>query len=249
VLPAVRGEIELRGVTFEYRPGIPALRDVSLRIPAGTTLALVGPSGSGKSTLAALVARLWEPTQGQVLLDGNDLRSIRLKSLRSHIAVVTQETYLFHGTVAENLRYARPDATDAEIVAAARAAQIHEVIASLPQGYETVVGERGLRLSGGERQRVAIARALLKDARIVILDEATSALDTASEALVQAALEPLMRGRTTLIIAHRLSTVRSANQIAVLDKGSVRELGSFEELLGRTGLFADLWQRQFRTAA
>jgi ATP-binding cassette, subfamily B, bacterial len=248
-LPAVRGEIELRGVTFEYRPGIPALRDVSLRIPAGSTLALVGPSGSGKSTLAALVARLWEPTGGEILLDGMDLRSIQLKSLRSHIGVVTQETYLFHGTIAENLRYGRPDATEDEVIAAARAAQIHELIASLPQGYDSLVGERGLRLSGGERQRVAIARALLKDAPILILDEATSALDSASEALVQAALEPLMRGRTTLVIAHRLSTIRSADQIAVLEKGSIRELGSFDELLGKPGLFAELWQQQFRNAA
>ena len=248
-LEAVRGEIELRGVSFEYRAGIPALRDVSLLIPAGTTLALVGPSGSGKSTLAALLARLWEPTQGEILLDGKDLRSIRLKSLRSHIGVVTQETYLFHGSIAENLRYGRPDASDSEVVAAARAAQIHDFVASLPQGYDTLVGERGLRLSGGERQRVAIARALLKDAPILILDEATSALDSANEALVQAALEPLMKGRTTLVIAHRLSTIRSADRIAVLEKGSIRELGSFEELLAKPGLFAELWQQQFRKAA
>ena len=239
----------MRVVTFEYRPSIPALREVSLRIPAGTTLALVGPSGSGKSTLAALLARLWEPTAGEILLDGTSLRAIEIKSLRAQIGVVTQETYLFHASIAENLRYGRPGASDAELIAAARAAQIHDFIASLPQGYETLVGERGLRLSGGERQRIAIARALLKDPRILILDEATSALDSASEALVQTALEPLMKGRTTLIIAHRLSTIRTADAIAVLEKGRLRELGSFDELLGRPGLFAELWRRQGRQAA
>jgi ATP-binding cassette subfamily B protein len=248
-LGEVRGEVELRDVAFEYRPGLPALREVSLRIPAGSTLALVGPSGSGKSTLAALLARLWEPTCGDILLDGKSLRSLRLESLRAQIGVVTQETFLFHASIADNLRYGRPDASDAEVIAAARAAQIHDFIASLPEGYQTLVGERGLRLSGGERQRIAVARALLKDPRILILDEATSALDNASEALVQAALEPLMKGRTTLIIAHRLSTIRKADRIAVLERGRLRELGSFEELLGKPGLFADLWQQQFRHAA
>ena len=248
-LADVRGEIEIRNVTFEYRPGVAALEGVSLHIPAGSTLALVGPSGSGKSTLAALLARLWEPTRGAILLDGQDLRRLELKSLRSRIGVVTQETYLFHATVAENLRYGRPDATDAEVIAAARAAQIHELIAALPQGYDTLVGERGLRLSGGERQRIAIARALLKDPRILVLDEATSSLDAVNEALVQAALVPLMKGRTTLIIAHRLSTIRNADAIAVLEKGRLRELGSFDDLMGKPGLFADLWHQQFRQAA
>ena len=248
-LAEVRGEIEIRNVTFEYRPGVAALEGVSLHIPAGSTLALVGPSGSGKSTLAALLARLWEPTRGAILLDGQDLRRLELKSLRSRIGVVTQETYLFHATVAENLRYGRPDATDAEVIAAARAAQIHELIAALPQGYDTLVGERGLRLSGGERQRIAIARALLKDPRILVLDEATSSLDAVNEALVQAALVPLMKGRTTLIIAHRLSTIRNADAIAVLEKGRLRELGSFDDLMGKPGLFADLWHQQFRQAA
>ena len=248
-LAEVRGEIEIRNVTFEYQPGVAALEGVSLHIPAGSTLALVGPSGSGKSTLAALLARLWEPTRGAILLDGQDLRRLELKSLRSRIGVVTQETYLFHATVAENLRYGRPDATDAEVIAAARAAQIHELIAALPQGYDTLVGERGLRLSGGERQRIAIARALLKDPRILVLDEATSSLDAVNEALVQAALVPLMKGRTTLIIAHRLSTIRNADAIAVLEKGRLRELGSFDDLMGKPGLFADLWHQQFRQAA
>ena len=185
----------------------------------------------------------------QGVLDGKDLRGIKLKSLRSHIGVVAQETYLFHGTIAENLRYGLPDATDAELVGAARAAQIHDFICSLPQGYDTVVGERGLRLSGGERQRVAIARALLKDSCILILDEATSALDATNEALVQSALQPLTKGRTTLVIAHRLSTVRSADAIAVLDTGRLLELGSFDELLRNGGLFAELWHRQFLRAA
>ena len=248
-LAEVRGEIEIRNVTFEYRPGVAALEGVSLHIPAGSTLALVGPSGSGKSTLAALLARLWEPTRGAILLDGQDLRRLELKSLRSRIGVVTQETYLFHATVAENLRYGRPDATDAEVIAAARAAQIHELIAALPQGYDTLVGERGLRLSGGERQRIAIARALIADPRILVLDEATSSLDAVNEALVQAALVPLMKGRTTLIIAHRLSTIRNADAIAVLEKGRLRELGSFDDLMGKPGLFADLWHQQFRQAA
>jgi len=248
-LDRVRGDLELRGVSFEYRPGSPALSEVSLRIPAGSTLALVGPSGSGKSTLAALLARLWEPTRGEILLDGKNLRTIKLKSLRSHIGVVAQETYLFHATVAENLRYGRPDASDEVLVAAARAAQIHDFICSLPQGYDTVVGERGLRLSGGERQRLAIARALLKDPRILILDEATSSLDAMNEALVQSALQPLMKGRTTLVIAHRLSTIRSADAIAVLEKGRVRELGTFDELLRKDGLFAELWHRQYLRAA
>jgi len=248
-LGTVRGDIELREVSFEYRPGVPALRDLSLRIPAGTTLALVGPSGSGKSTLAALLARLWEPTLGEILLDGTDLRAIEIKSLRAQIGVVTQETYLFHASIAENLRYGQPDASDAELIAAARAAQVHDFVTSLPQGYDTLVGERGLRLSGGERQRIAIARALLKDPRILILDEATSALDAASEALVQAALEPLMKGRTTLIIAHRLSTIRMADAIAVLEKGRLREMGGFDDLLGRPGLFAELWRRQSQKAA
>jgi len=248
-LAEVRGEIEIRNVTFEYQPGVAALEGVSLHIPAGSTLALVGPSGSGKSTLAALLARLWEPTRGAILLDGQDLRRLELKSLRSRIGVVTQETYLFHATVAENLRYGRPDATDAEVIAAARAAQIHELIAALPQGYDTLVGERGLRLSGGERQRIATARALLKDPRILVLGEATSSLDAVNEALVQAALVPLMKGRTTLIIAHRLSTIRNADAIAVLEKGRLRELGSFDDLMGKPGLFADLWHQQFRQAA
>ena len=243
------GEIVLRRVSFAYTPERPTLHDVDLTLPRGKTVAVVGPSGSGKSTLAALIARLWEPTSGEILLDGVDLRHIKLKSLRSQIGVVTQETYLFHGTIAENLRYGRPEATLDELIAAARAAQIHEVIAALPQGYDTVVGDRGVRLSGGERQRMAIARAILKDPRILILDEATSALDATNEKLVQAALEPLMRERTTLVIAHRLSTIRNADVIVVMEHGRIIERGAFDELLERNGAFARLWAQQFQTAA
>jgi ABC-type multidrug transport system fused ATPase/permease subunit len=218
---------------------------VSLHVSQGQTIAVVGPSGSGKSTLAALIARLWEPDSGQVLVDGLDVRQVTLRSLRTQIGVVTQETYLFQGTIADNLRYGRADATDEELVDAAKAAQIHEVIAALPGGYQARVGDRGMRLSGGERQRIAIARALLKDPRILILDEATSALDATNERLVQAALEPLMQGRTTLVIAHRLSTVRKADTILVMNQGVIAEQGTFAELLAKGGLFAKLWRMQF----
>nr|WP_153866765.1 MULTISPECIES: ABC transporter ATP-binding protein [Myxococcaceae] len=244
-LESVEGDVRFEGVSFAYGEQ-PTLADVDLHVKPGQTIALVGPSGAGKSTVSALLARLYEPTKGRVLLDGQDIRGLKLKSLRSQIGVVTQETYLFHGTLLENLRYGRPDATDEEVVAAARAAQIHDFISQLPGGYQTVVGERGTRLSGGERQRVAIARAVLKNPRILILDEATSALDSQNEALVQKALQPLLRGRTCLVIAHRLSTVREADQIAVLEKGRVVERGTFDELLTQGGLFAALYHEQFR---
>ena len=238
---AVHGAVRLEDVTFAY-PGSPtaALAGVSLDVPAGTTLALVGETGSGKSTLAALVARLYDPTAGRVTIDGIDVRDMRLDDLAAIVGVVSQETYLLHTTVRENLRYARPDATDDEIVAAARAAQIHELIAGLPEGYDTVVGSRGHRFSGGEKQRIAIARTLLRNPRVLVLDEATSALDTETERAVQRAFDDLARGRTTITIAHRLSTVRDADQIVVIDHGRVAEHGTHDGLVADGGRYAAL---------
>ncbi|WFE61419.1 ABC transporter ATP-binding protein [Micromonospora sp. WMMD712] len=237
----VRGHVRFEDVTFTY-PGsdTAALAGVTLDVPAGTGLAVVGHTGSGKSTLAALVSRLHDPTAGRVTIDGVDLREMRLTDLAAVVGVVSQETYLLHTTVRENLRYARPDATDAEIEDAARAAQIHDLIAALPDGYDTMVGSRGHRFSGGEKQRLAIARTLLRDPRVLILDEATSALDTETERAVQRAFDELARGRTTITIAHRLSTVRDADQIAVLDHGRIVESGTHTALLDRAGRYAAL---------
>ncbi|MGN9768814.1 ABC transporter ATP-binding protein [Micromonospora sp. SD12] len=237
----VRGDLRLTDVTFSY-PGsdTAAVAGITLDVPAGTGLALVGETGSGKSTLAALVSRLHDPTSGRISIDGVDLHDLRLADLAAIVGVVSQETYLLHTTVRENLRYARPDATDAQIEDAARAAQIHDLIAGLPDGYDTVVGSRGHRFSGGEKQRLAIARTLLRDPRILILDEATSALDTETERAVQRAFDEVARGRTTITIAHRLSTVRDADQIAVLDHGRIVESGSHDSLLERAGRYATL---------
>lgn len=230
-----------------------AIEDISFEIEPGQLAALVGPSGAGKTTITYLLPRLYDPTQGQICLDGHDLRDVTQKSLVSAIGMVTQETYLFHDTIKANLLYARPDATDADIEAACRAANIHHFIAGLPDGYETVVGERGYRLSGGEKQRIAIARVILKDPRLLVLDEATSSLDSQSEALIQEALERIMQGRTSLVIAHRLSTILAADVILVMDKGRLVEHGrrtgtrsAHEELLARGGLYAGLYQTQFR---
>ncbi len=236
-----RGHLRVEDVTFSY-PGsdTAALAGVSLDVPAGTSLALVGETGSGKSTLAALISRLHDPDAGRITIDGIDLRDLRPADLAAVVGVVSQETYLLHGTVRDNLRYARPDATDADIEAAARAARIHDLVAALPDGYDTMVGSRGHRFSGGEQQRLAIARTLLHDPRILVLDEATSALDTETERAVQRALDELARGRTVVTIAHRLSTVRDADRIAVLDHGRIVESGTHDALLDRRGRYAAL---------
>jgi ATP-binding cassette subfamily B protein len=258
-----RGEVVLDHVRFHYdgdeaeTPVSPdvavddgprpwTLDDVSLRVEPGQLAALVGPSGAGKTTITYLIPRLYDVQEGAVRVDGHDVRDVALESLGSLMGVVTQETYLFHDTIRRNLLYGRPDATQEELEAAARAANIHERIAELPDGYDTIVGERGYKLSGGEKQRLAIARVILKDPKILILDEATSSLDTTSERLVQSALVPLMRGRTTIAIAHRLSTILAADVIFVLDRGRVVERGTHDELLGLNGLYARLYEQQFR---
>jgi len=263
----VRGEVRLRDVWFRYElpveepvpPTSPtdvdgvrtetrawALEGVDIDIRPGQLAALVGPSGAGKTTITYLVPRLYDVQEGAVEIDGMDVRKIALESLGDMIGVVTQETYLFHTTIRRNLLYGKPDASQEELEAAARAANIHERIAELPEGYDTIVGERGYKLSGGEKQRLAIARVILKDPRILILDEATSSLDTTSERLVQAALEPLMHGRTTIAIAHRLSTILSADVIFVVDRGRIVERGTHDELLERGGLYSRLYEQQFR---
>ncbi|WP_239125897.1 ABC transporter ATP-binding protein [Catellatospora bangladeshensis] len=237
----VAGHLRLEDVTFAYPgSGTAAVAGVSLDVPAGTSLALVGATGSGKSTIAALVSRLYDPAAGRITVDGVDLRDLRLADLARIVGVVSQETYLLHTTIRENLRYVKPDATDAEIERAARAAQIHDLITELPDGYDTMVGSRGHRFSGGEKQRIAIARTLLRDPRVLVLDEATSALDTETERAVQRALDELSRGRTTITIAHRMSTVRDADQIAVVDHGRILESGTHADLVQDGGRYAAL---------
>jgi ATP-binding cassette subfamily B protein len=241
----VSGAVAFEGVGFRYRPdGSRTLHDIDLEVPPGTTLALVGETGSGKTTLAYLLARLYDVDEGRVAIDGVDVRDMTHASLARVVGVVSQETHLFHASIADNLRFAKPGAFDAELEAAARAAQIHDLIDRLPDRYETVVGERGYRFSGGEKQRIAIARTVLRDPPILVLDEATSALDTETERAVQAALDELARGRTTVAIAHRLSTVRDAEQIAVLDRGRLVELGDHDELMAMGGRYAAMVEVQ-----
>jgi subfamily B ATP-binding cassette protein MsbA len=244
-LEDVVGQVTFEGVSFSYGSGGRVLHDIELDVAPGEKLALVGPSGAGKTTMIHLISRFYDPNVGRLLVDGVDVRDLTLASLREHIGSVPQDTVLFNATVADNLRYGRLDATDDEVVEAARAAFAHKFICRLPDGYDTVVGERGVRLSAGERQRVAIARALLKDPKVLLLDEATSSLDSESERLVQAALERLMVGRTTIVIAHRLSTVRNVDRIAVVDQGRVVEVGSHDELVACDGLYARLSSLQF----
>ncbi len=244
-LPAVQGHVSVRNVTFGYKEGVPVLENVSLEAKPGQMIAFVGPSGAGKSTIANLLPRFYDVAEGEILIDGQDIRDVTVESLRNQIGIVPQETMLFSTTVLENIRYGRLDATDEEVMEAARAANADVFIRELPDGYQTQIGERGLNLSGGQRQRMAIARAILKNPRILILDEATSALDTESEKVVQEALDHLMVGRTSFVIAHRLSTVFHADQIYVIDAGRIREHGTHEELLAMGGLYSSLYHIQF----
>jgi ATP-binding cassette subfamily B protein len=240
----IKGEISINDVRFSYAGASqPMLRDVSITVPAGRSLAIVGETGSGKTTLSYLIPRLYDVTSGSVMIDGTDVRDMSFDDLARAVGVVSQETYLFHASVADNLRFARPDATDEELVAAAKVAQIHDHLMSLPDGYDTVVGERGYRFSGGEKQRLAIARAVLRDPPVLVLDEATSALDTQTEQAVQQAIDSLSQGRTTITIAHRLSTIRDADEIIVLDHGAVAERGTHAELLALGGHYAALVNR------
>lgn len=248
-LPPIEGRVEFRDVTFAYNGAKPVLEHISFEVEPGRQVALVGPSGAGKSTIANLIPRFYDITSGSVLLDGLDVRSVTVNSLRRQIGIVPQESILFSSSIRENIAYGKIDATNEEIEAAARAANAHDFIVRLPQGYDALVGERGTKLSGGERQRVAIARALLKNPKLLILDEATSSLDVASEAIVQDALERLMQNRTTLVIAHRLSTIVNADKIVVMQSGRIAESGTHEELLAKGGLYAELYTIQSKSGA
>lgn len=245
-MSTVRGHITLENVSFHYQRDVPVIEAITLDIRVGETLALVGPSGAGKSTVFNLIPRFYDPTNGCVKIDGIDIREVTQRSLRSQMAIVPQETILFGGTIRENILYGRLEATEAEIVSAARTANAHEFIMELPEQYQTLVGDRGTKLSGGQRQRIAVARAILRDPRILLLDEATSSLDHESERLLQEAVSRVMRGRTTIIIAHRMSTIKAAHRIAVFHRRSITELGSHDELIRLNGLYTRLYKMQFR---
>ncbi len=240
------GALAFRDVTFRYGQGDTVLEHIDLEVPAHAVVALVGPTGVGKTTLASLIPRFYDVCDGQITLDGHDIRALKLKSLRQQISIVLQDVFLFHGTVRENILFGQPDATEEEMVRAAQIANAEEFIARLPEGYDTMIGERGVKLSGGQKQRLAIARAVLKDAPILILDEATSSVDTETELLIQQALERLMAGRTTLIIAHRLSTIRNADMIVVLEGRRIVERGTHRELMARDGLYRHLNEVQIK---
>ena len=246
-LPTVKGNVVFQNVTFGYDPEVPVLHNVSFTVRPGETIAIVGPSGAGKTTVVNLLARFYDVQQGAVLVDGHDVRHVRLETMRRHIGMVAQETILFSVTLRENIRYGKKDASEAQVIAAAKAADLHEFILSLPDGYDTKIGEDGIKLSGGQKQRMAIARALLADPRILILDDATSALDSHTEANVQAALSDLMQGRTNFVIAHRLSTIMSADRILVMDAGRISDFGTHTELVNRPGIYQDLYREQFKT--
>ena len=245
-IPPIQGHVCYENVWFAYEPEQYVLRDIDLRIEPGQLIAFVGGSGSGKTTMISLLSRHYDPTRGRITIDGHDLRTINLESLRRQIGVVLQESVLFHATIRENLRYGRPDATDEEIEQAARAANLHHVIEAMPEGYETKFGEEGVKLSVGEKQRMAIARAILADPRILVLDEATSSLDSETETLIQDALDTLMKGRTSFVIAHRLSTIVKADKIVVMEKGEIMEVGTHAELIEFGGIYARLYAEQFR---
>jgi len=244
-LQDVQGHVGFHNVSFEYKPGEPALSNLTIEASPGKVVAIVGPSGAGKTTIANLIPRFYDPNEGYITIDGYDIRTVTLESLRRQIGIVPQETMLFNGTVYENIKYGDLEASREEIIAAAQAANAHEFISKMPLDYDTHIGERGAKLSGGQRQRIAIARAILKSPRVLILDEATSALDNESEALVQEALDKLMLGRTAFVIAHRLSTVQRADTILVLDKGRIVESGSHSSLIDAGGLYSKLYQVQF----
>ncbi|MGC9393298.1 MAG: ABC transporter ATP-binding protein [Anaerolineae bacterium] len=247
-LATIEGDVVFDDVHFRYKDGEEVLHDVTFHMAPGEVVALVGPSGAGKTSIARLLSRFYDPIHGRVLVDGYDLRNVQLESLRRHVAVVLQDTFLFNGTVRDNLCYGKPDATDEELAAAATAAYAQEFIAQLPQGYDTEIGERGVKLSGGQKQRLALARAILADPRILILDEATSSVDAEAEYLIQQALDEVMKGRTALVIAHRLSTIRNADRIVALEGGRIREIGNHQQLLSRGGLYSQLYQRQLELA-